>query len=431
VRPGRSIDTPNARAYADLPNVNWAPAAGAARAVARVGLMRIREASYPSREISPTLMLRAVVPETLDRIVRAAMGPPLAQQAAAILLPSYAELAGGAASVAAVYALSLALHVVLPAERFHGYVLDADGHPLVYRINGRPPPPPSSYYVDTPRPSPRTNRTRRVPLAGFRVLLVVAAVALLRAALLGPGGVLNTATRAHGVAAASCLLGLAVSLALFLRGRRLLRAGQIPEGRRCPVRHGGSATVGGSGGSEVLALCPEFRARSALAHFYAGLEWNPRARLLGADIDTKMFLYLAGAVLLELNVLSAALAHAAAWGGADGRPLSNAMALYAGCMSWFVCEYLFFEDVHTFTYDLFAERVGFKLVWGCLCFYPNFYALGAWCLVGVKPPADLGTVHALLIAALFFAGWVLTRGANLQAPPPSRTNWTRLVHPPY
>jgi len=346
-------------------------------------------------------MLRAVVPETLDRIVRAAMGPPLAQQAAAILLPSYAELAGGAASVAAVYALSLALHVVLPAERFHGYVLDADGHPLVYRING------------------------------FRVLLVVAAVALLRAALLGPGGVLNTATRAHGVAAASCLLGLAVSLALFLRGRRLLRAGQIPEGRRCPVRHGGSATVGGSGGSEVLALCPEFRARSALAHFYAGLEWNPRARLLGADIDTKMFLYLAGAVLLELNVLSAALAHAAAWGGADGRPLSNAMALYAGCMSWFVCEYLFFEDVHTFTYDLFAERVGFKLVWGCLCFYPNFYALGAWCLVGVKPPADLGTVPALLIGALFFAGWVLTRGANLQAPPPSRTNWTRLVHPPY
>ena len=26
-----------------------------------------------------------------------------------------------------------------------------------------PPPPPSSYQVDTPRPSPRTNRTRRVP----------------------------------------------------------------------------------------------------------------------------------------------------------------------------------------------------------------------------------------------------------------------------
>jgi len=27
----------------------------------------------------------------------------------------------------------------------------------------RPPPRPPSYYVDTPRPSPRTNRTRRVP----------------------------------------------------------------------------------------------------------------------------------------------------------------------------------------------------------------------------------------------------------------------------
>jgi hypothetical protein len=30
--------------------------------------------------------------------------------------------------------------------------------------DGAPPPP--SYFVDTPRPSPRTNRTRRVPLAG-------------------------------------------------------------------------------------------------------------------------------------------------------------------------------------------------------------------------------------------------------------------------
>ena len=28
--------------------------------------------------------------------------------------------------------------------------------------NVNPPPPPPSYYVDTPRPSPRTNRTRRV-----------------------------------------------------------------------------------------------------------------------------------------------------------------------------------------------------------------------------------------------------------------------------
>jgi hypothetical protein len=31
------------------------------------------------------------------------------------------------------------------------------------RVSAAPPPPPFSYYVDTPRPSPRTNRTRRVP----------------------------------------------------------------------------------------------------------------------------------------------------------------------------------------------------------------------------------------------------------------------------
>ena len=55
------------------------------------------------------------------------------------------------------------------------------------------------------------------------------------------------------------------------------------------------------------------------------------------------------------------------------RHLSAAVALYGGLLTYFVVDYLTFERVHLYTYDLFAERVGFKLGWGCLAFYPYFY----------------------------------------------------------
>ena len=71
-----------------------------------------------------------------------------------------------------------------------------------------------------------------------------------------------------------------------------------------------------------------------------------------AVVDGKMFLYLAGAVLLQLHVLSAAALQAGGWakaGGGNGLPVSTAMAVYLGCFSWFLCEYLLFEDIHTYT----------------------------------------------------------------------------------
>ena len=85
---------------------------------------------------------------------------------------------------------------------------------------------------------------------------------------------------------------------------------------------------------------------------------------------------------------------------------------------WFICEYMFFEHVHVFTYDIFRERTGMKLAWGCFCFYPFFYLVGIWPLVagrgGGGGSTDLGVPGAAACAAVFFAGWVLTRGANLQ-----------------
>jgi delta14-sterol reductase len=96
-----------------------------------------------------------------------------------------------------------------------------------------------------------------------------------------------------------------------------------------------------------------------------------------------MWLYLAGAVMLQLILCSQAIS--VADGRAD-KSLSNCMTAYLSCFTWFVCEYLWHEDVHTYTYDIFCERVGFKLTWGCLFFYPCFYSIGGWCMVPCSLP---------------------------------------------
>lgn len=144
-----------------------------------------------------------------------------------------------------------------------------------------------------------------------------------------------------------------------------------------------------------------------LADLYLGRRDNPR--ILGGHVDAKMFLYVIGAVVLELNLLSC-LAHHWLLYPSDPSP---GMFLHVALFSFFLCEYLYFERVHLYTYDLFAERVGFKLGWGCLCFYAFFYAVGAWSLAAAPNPHT--SFSSLLLSALvFFTGWALARGANLQ-----------------
>jgi steroid 5-alpha reductase family enzyme len=96
-----------------------------------------------------------------------------------------------------------------------------------------------------------------------------------------------------------------------------------------------------------------------------------------------------------------------------GSGASSGIGLYCALFFWFVIDYLVFERVHLYTYDIFAERVGFKLGWGCFTFYPYFYAVGLWA-VADKP--DPGTPSWLLVVftVVFFAGWTLSRGANMQ-----------------
>ena len=132
-------------------------------------------------------------------------------------------------------------------------------------------------------------------------------------------------------------------------------------------------------------------------------------QIFKARIDLKMWLYLTGAIILELNVLSFLSYHTGIFGGNP----SPGVFLTAALLSFFVIDYLIFEEVHLYTYDLFAERIGFKLGWGCLVFYPYFYVIPLWSVLTLPDP---GNQEWLLpgCSLIFLCGWTLSRGANLQ-----------------
>jgi delta14-sterol reductase len=154
-------------------------------------------------------------------------------------------------------------------------------------------------------------------------------------------------------------------------------------------------------------VLPQAPVKGFFADLYLGRLANPQ--FLGGRVDAKMFLYLAGAVMLELNLLSFAAHH---WKLYPDDP-SAGVLLYTVLFSFFVVEYLNFEEVHLYTYDIMAERVGFKLGWGCFVFYPFFYPVGLWALAA-RPDPHTPAPLLVFYALLFFAGWTLARGANLQ-----------------
>jgi len=186
-----------------------------------------------------------------------------------------------------------------------------------------------------------------------------------------------------------------------------------------------SAIVMGLIFSFILVLKVPSTGKSFLADFWLGRIWNPQ--IGNGFIDAKMWLYLIGAVMLQLNALSFAAHHLQImidWNAAGNMGLWQALRehgdkvnwgflLGVAMTSWFCWDYLIFEKVHLYTYDLFAERVGFKLGFGCLTFYPYFYAISLWCTVGLENPKHPLWL-TILFACIFLFGWVFTRGANLQ-----------------
>ena len=146
---------------------------------------------------------------------------------------------------------------------------------------------------------------------------------------------------------------------------------------------------------------------SFLKDYYFGRSKNPQFK--GGRIDHKMWLYLVGAVLLVLHVISFVTQHIIMYGSS----INPGILLSAVLLIWFAVDYLIFEHVHLYTYDIFAERVGFKLGWGCLFFYPYFYSIALWSTVD-RPNPDMTSWQLALSAIVFFAGWIMARGANMQ-----------------
>jgi hypothetical protein len=159
--------------------------------------------------------------------------------------------------------------------------------------------------------------------------------------------------------------------------------------------------------SLVLVLPHPRVKNSFLSDFYLGRMKNPQ--LWGGRVDAKMWLYLVGAIMLELNVLSFTAHHCIVYGA----QASPGVYLAALLLSFFVIDYLTFEEVHLYTYDFVAERVGFKLGWGCIAFYPFFYAIPLWTTVDLPNPHTPGSL-LLICTLLFFICWSFSRGANLQ-----------------
>jgi hypothetical protein len=159
--------------------------------------------------------------------------------------------------------------------------------------------------------------------------------------------------------------------------------------------------------SFVLVL-PHTKVReSFLADLFFGRIENPQ--LWGGRIDAKMWLYLVGAIMLELNVLSFTAHHYILFGDQASKGLYLGTAL----LTFFVIDYLTFEEVHLYTYDFVAERVGFKLGFGCIAFYPYFYCIPLWSTVNL-PDSQTADHFLVLYGLIFLIGWSLSRGANMQ-----------------
>jgi len=139
--------------------------------------------------------------------------------------------------------------------------------------------------------------------------------------------------------------------------------------------------------------------------------WFGRAKdsqLKGGLIDAKIWFYLIGAVMLQLNVLSYAAYHIM-----NVENINYGFLLGCAMLTWFCFDYLIFEKIHLYTYDFIAERVGFKLGFGCLAFYPYFYTVSLSFTAHLPNPGHPIWL-TILSGALFLCGWVLTRGANMQ-----------------
>ena len=257
------------------------------------------------------------------------------------------------------------MHVALPfPSPTIGYACDYNGKPLTYKLNG--------IYV-------------MLSILGLWMLLCTR-------------GILQTDyIYQHIVDAAvvAFILGISGSLAFYLFTKN-------EPYSRCSTRDRPVPPKATNRDRQIL------QTRTQFAHFILGRAFNPRLH----SLDFKIYGYMVGAIMLLLNIWSGASRHILV----DGS-LSNAVLAYSTCMTFFCVEYLHWEEPHLYTYDFFAEKMGFKLWWGCMVFYPFFYCVGMWgggLAEQKSPEVDISSLQMMGIVLLYFCGWTLTRGANMQ-----------------
>src|SRR3954471_14773711 len=143
------------------------------------------------------------------------------------------------------------------------------------------------------------------------------------------------------------LNGIPVLLTVVLCWVLLCSFGMLPWDWLYQYRWYGAAGAVVFGLLYSLAIVLPYPAvkNSFLADFYLGRLENPQ--LWGGRVDAKMWLYLIGAVMLELNVLSFTAHHYILYGEAA----SHGIFLCAGLLTYFLIDYLTFEEVHLYTYD--------------------------------------------------------------------------------
>ncbi|MXY98517.1 MAG: DUF1295 domain-containing protein, partial [Gemmatimonadetes bacterium] len=130
-------------------------------------------------------------------------------------------------------------------------------------------------------------------------------------------------------------------------------------------------------------------------------------------IDVKMYMYVVGGTMLSLNALSGAVYHYELF----GEKANPGVILYAAFFTFYIMDYMVFERVQLYTYDLIHENVGFKLIWGCLVVYGWLFILPLWGMAAHPNPgfSPVWTnVWLIGASALFLFGWGISRGANLQ-----------------
>ncbi|MFN8278168.1 MAG: hypothetical protein U0T84_11850 [Chitinophagales bacterium] len=247
-------------------------------------------------------------------------------------------------------------------------------------------------------------------LIGFLTPVIIYAIIFVLNAVLPGRWVVGYATKENSTEKLKYRLNGLLVLAVMVFGwAALCYQGIIPWDGLYTIRWyalAGAITFGLIFSLALVLPAPPVKS-SFLADFYLGRIENPQ--LWGGRIDAKMWLYLIGAVLLQLNILSFTAHHYLLYGAAASKGLFLSTAL----LTYFLIDYLTFEEVHLYTYDLFAERVGFKLGWGCIAFYPFFYSIQIWSTAALPDPGT-ATGQLVLYALIFFCGWGLSRGANLQ-----------------